>query len=56
MYIRNLTVEATEEKIKTHFEQYGKVERLKKIKDYCFVHYEERDHALKVSQKYKASE
>ena len=48
VYIRNLTVEATEEKIKTHFEQWGKVERVKKMKDYCFVHFEERECALKV--------
>ena len=48
VYIRNLSAEATEEKIKEHFEQYGKVERVKKMKDYCFVHYEDRDNALKV--------
>ena len=28
-----------------HF-RYGKVERVKKIKDYAFVHFEERDQAL----------
>ena len=26
--------------------RYGKVERVKKIKDYAFVHFEERDRAL----------
>ena len=28
-----------------HF-RHGKVERVKKIKDYAFVHFEERDQAL----------
>ena len=26
--------------------RYGKVERVKKIKDYAFVHFEERDQAV----------
>lgn len=29
------------------FEQYGKVERVKKIKDYAFIHFDDRDHAVK---------
>lgn len=28
------------------FEQFGKVERVKKIKDYAFIHFEDRDHAV----------
>lgn len=28
------------------FEAFGKVERVKKIKDYAFVHFEDRDHAV----------
>lgn len=28
------------------FENYGKVERVKKIKDYAFVHFEDRDNAV----------
>lgn len=31
---------------KEQFEQYGKVERVKKIKDYAFVHFEDRDNAV----------
>jgi len=33
----------------TTFSAYGDVERVKKIKDYAFVHFKERDNALKVS-------
>jgi heterogeneous nuclear ribonucleoprotein R len=47
LYVRNLTQDVTEEKLKESFEPYGKVERVKKIKDYAFVHFEDRDSALK---------
>merc|ERR1712106_424908 len=43
LYVRNLTQQTTEEMLKEKFDEYGKVERVKKIKDYAFVHYEERD-------------
>jgi RNA recognition motif-containing protein len=46
LYVRNLTVSVTEEKIQEVFEQFGKVERVKKIKDYAFVHFEDRDKAM----------
>ncbi|CAL8137467.1 unnamed protein product [Orchesella dallaii] len=47
LYVRNLTQDVTEERLKETFEPYGKVERVKKIKDYAFVHFEDRDSALK---------
>ena len=40
-------VTTTEETLKPLFEAFGPVERIKKLKDYCFVHFEERDHAVK---------
>lgn len=49
LYVRNLTQDLTEERLKESFESFGKVERVKKIKDYAFVHFEDRDQALKVS-------
>lgn len=49
LYVRNLTQDCTEEKLKESFESFGKVERVKKIKDYAFVHFEDRDQALLVS-------
>ena len=48
LYARNLTQECTEEALKQAFEIYGKIERVKKIKDYAFIHFEERENALKV--------
>lgn len=47
LYVRNLTQEVTEEKLKESFEAFGRVDRVKKIKDYAFVHFEERDSAVK---------
>ena len=47
MYVRNLTQDVSEEKLKEMFEPHGKVERVKKIKDYAFVHFDDRDSAVK---------
>jgi len=47
LYVRNLTQEVAEEKLKEHFEEFGRVDRVKKIKDYAFVHFEDRDSAVK---------
>ncbi|XP_063707203.1 heterogeneous nuclear ribonucleoprotein R isoform X3 [Culicoides brevitarsis] len=46
LYVRNLTQDISEDKIKEQFEQHGKIERVKKIKDYAFVHFEDRNSAL----------
>lgn len=46
LYVRNLKADISEDMLKEKFEEYGKVERVKKIKDYGFVHFEERDHAV----------
>lgn len=48
LYVRNLTQDISEEALKEEFERYGTVERVKKIKDYAFVHFEDRDCAVKV--------
>jgi len=51
LYVRNLTAMVTEEKIREVFgEQGGSVERVKKIKDYAFVHFEDRDQAVQAMQ------
>ncbi|XP_076444789.1 heterogeneous nuclear ribonucleoprotein Q-like isoform X2 [Babylonia areolata] len=46
LYVRNLTSDVTEDQLKEKFGSFGKVERVKKIKDYGFVHFEERDDAI----------
>lgn len=47
LYVRNLTSDVTEEMLKEKFGEFGKVERVKKIKDYGFIHFDERADALK---------
>ncbi|XP_045496873.1 heterogeneous nuclear ribonucleoprotein R-like isoform X3 [Colias croceus] len=56
LYVRNLTQEITEEALKEEFERYGTVERVKKIKDYAFVHFEDRDCAVKAMQELDGKE
>lgn len=48
LYVRNLTQEVTENRLKETFEAYGSVERVKKIKNYAFIHFNDRNCALKV--------
>ena len=46
LYVRNLLIETNEDVLRAHFSNFGKVERVKKIRDYAFVHYEERESAV----------
>ena len=46
LYCRNVPVSVTAEMLGLMFQRYGKVERVKKIKDYAFVHFEKREEAL----------
>ena len=50
LYVRNLMLTTTEETLESVFNQAsGKensVERVKKIRDYAFVHFRDRDSAL----------
>ena len=46
LYCRNLLALVTEVGLREMFERFGRVERVKKIKDYAFVHFEIREQAL----------
>lgn len=48
LYVKNVKENVTEEKLKEIFEKHGEVERAKKIRDYAFIHFKEREHALTV--------
>lgn len=48
LFVRNLANSVTEEILETTFGQFGKLERVKKLKDYAFIHFDERDGAVKV--------
>ncbi|KAM9384137.1 heterogeneous nuclear ribonucleoprotein R-like isoform 1-T1 [Pholidichthys leucotaenia] len=47
LFVRKLATAVTEELLEKTFSQFGKLERVKKLKDYAFVHFEERDAAVK---------
>ncbi|XP_043919434.1 probable RNA-binding protein 46 [Protopterus annectens] len=48
LYVRNLMISTTEETIKTEFNKFkpGAVERVKKLRDYAFVHFINREDAI----------
>ncbi|NWR24053.1 A1CF factor, partial [Emberiza fucata] len=48
LYVRNLMLSTTEETIEKEFNSIkpGAVERVKKIRDYAFVHFNKREHAV----------
>lgn len=54
LFVRNLSNDVTEEILEKAFSQFGKLERVKKLKDYAFVHFEERDAAVKVTTRSSA--
>lgn len=45
LYVRNLLIDTSEDILRNHFQQFGKVERVKKIRDYAFIHFVEREGA-----------
>lgn len=49
LFVRNLANTVTEDILEKAFSQFGKLERVKKLKDYAFIHFDERDGAVKVS-------
>lgn len=47
LFIRNLMMDTTEETIHNAFAPFGTIERVKKLRDYAFIHFETREEALK---------
>ena len=50
LYVRNLMLHTTEDTLEQEFSKLtgrGTIERVKKIRDYAFVHFNTRDNALK---------
>lgn len=46
LYVRNLTSEVSENDVKDVFLPYGNIERVRKVRDYAFVHFDKREDAL----------
>ncbi|KFD54241.1 hypothetical protein M514_04783 [Trichuris suis] len=56
LYIRPVKESITEDILKEEFSKYGNVERVKRIKDYAFVHFSEREEAVKAMENMKGHE
>ena len=56
LYVRNLKESVTEDKLKEIFSPYGEIERVKKVKDYAFVHYKEREPCIKAMEEWNGKE
>ncbi|XP_029114959.1 RNA-binding protein 47 isoform X5 [Scleropages formosus] len=58
LYVRNLMIETTEETLRQIFGQFnpGCVERVKKIRDYAFVHFASREDAVLAMDKLNGKE
>ncbi|KAI6234476.1 hypothetical protein M3Y99_00799400 [Aphelenchoides fujianensis] len=53
LYVKNLKEAVTEEQLTEMFAPHGEIDRVKKIRDYAFVHYKERESALKAMEAMK---
>jgi len=49
LYVKGLMPDVTEDMLKEKFEPYGAIERCRKVKDYAFIHFTEREHCLQVN-------
>ncbi|KJH52393.1 hnRNP-R, Q splicing factor family [Dictyocaulus viviparus] len=56
LYVRNLKECVSEDKLKEIFGTFGEIERIKKIKDYAFVHFKERDPCVKALEEWNGKE
>ncbi|MEE6476306.1 hypothetical protein FKM82_011041 [Ascaphus truei] len=56
LFVRNLANTVTEEILEKAFGQFGKLERVKKLKDYAFIHFDERVGAVKAMDEMNGKE
>lgn len=56
VYVRNLSPAIDESKLNELFQQYGAVEKVKKLKDYAFIHFMNREDALRAIEELDGQE
>ncbi|XP_077145892.1 heterogeneous nuclear ribonucleoprotein Q isoform X6 [Ranitomeya variabilis] len=56
LFVRNLANTVTEEILEKAFGNFGKLERVKKLKDYAFIHFDERVGAVKAMESMNGKE
>lgn len=55
LYVKNLKESVTEEKLQELFSPYGEIEKIKKLRDYAFIHYKERQPAIDAMEALKGT-
>jgi len=50
LYVKNLKSLVSEDELRQVFEPYGQIGRVKKTKDYGFIHFENREDALRAME------
>ncbi|KAI6174078.1 hypothetical protein M3Y98_01150900 [Aphelenchoides besseyi] len=55
IYVKNLKESVTDDQLTELFSPYGEIDRVKKIRDYAFVHYKDRDSAVKAIEALKGT-
>ena len=56
VYVRNLSPAIEEMKLNELFKQYGAVEKVKKLKDYAFIHFVNREDAIRAIEELNGQE
>ncbi|CAI5438339.1 unnamed protein product [Caenorhabditis angaria] len=56
LYVRNVKESITEEKLTELFKEFGELERVKKVKDYAFIHFNERENCMKALEEWNGKE
>lgn len=56
VYVRNLSPAIDETKLNELFKQYGAVEKVKKLKDYAFIHFVDREDAVRAIEELDGQE
>lgn len=56
LFVRSLATPVTEEILEKSFSEFGNLERVKKLKDYAFVHSKDRGPAVKAMGKTNGKE
>ncbi|CAO4363217.1 unnamed protein product [Caenorhabditis nigoni] len=56
LYIRNIKEAITEEKLTELFKEYASLDRVKKVKDYAFIHFNERDDCVKAMEEWNGKD
>jgi RNA recognition motif-containing protein len=55
LYVKNLKESVTEEKLTELFSPFGEIDKIKKLRDYAFIHYKERDPAVNAMDSLKGT-